>query len=232
MSDTPPRGVVGLLTAQALAFGVTLALLIIPANALFLDAYGSEWLPATYIAIAVFGTRRVRAHRPRGAPYETRSCRDREPRHPRLALRRVLADPRGGRRLGVGGPPRAVPDRAPAGLRLHRRTGRQAARRPADEGAVPSRRLGLRRRVPPRRPPRHPAPRPARFDRAPAARDDRRATRVPRRSSLATERRFPEVRSGPSRTLPAVARPPLRTLFASGLVLLLLVYQVLSAMGS
>ncbi len=56
MSETPPRGVVGLLTAQALAFGVTLALLIIPANALFLDAYGSEWLPATYIAIAVFGT--------------------------------------------------------------------------------------------------------------------------------------------------------------------------------
>ena len=56
MSDTPPGGVVGLLTAQALAFGVSLALLIIPANALFLDAYGSEWLPATYIAIAVFGS--------------------------------------------------------------------------------------------------------------------------------------------------------------------------------
>ena len=56
MSDAPPRGVVGLLTAQALAFGVTLALLIIPANALFLDAYGSKWLPATYIAIAVFGS--------------------------------------------------------------------------------------------------------------------------------------------------------------------------------
>ena len=50
MTSAPPRGVVGLLTAQALAFGVTLALLVIPANALFLDAYGSEWLPATYIA--------------------------------------------------------------------------------------------------------------------------------------------------------------------------------------
>ena len=34
---------------------MTLALLIIPANALFLDA-GAEWLPATYIAIAVIGT--------------------------------------------------------------------------------------------------------------------------------------------------------------------------------
>ena len=33
-----------------------LALVVIPANALFLDAYGAKWLPATYIAIAVFGT--------------------------------------------------------------------------------------------------------------------------------------------------------------------------------
>ena len=50
------RGVVALLTTQALAFGVMLALVVIPANALFLDAYGAEWLPATYIAIAVVGT--------------------------------------------------------------------------------------------------------------------------------------------------------------------------------
>ena len=56
MSDTPRRGVVALLTGQALAFGVMLALVVIPANALFLDAYGAKWLPATYIAIAVFGT--------------------------------------------------------------------------------------------------------------------------------------------------------------------------------
>jgi len=44
-----------LLTSQALAFGVMLALVVIPANALFLDAYGAKWLPATYIGIAVFG---------------------------------------------------------------------------------------------------------------------------------------------------------------------------------
>ena len=50
MSAAPPRGVIAFLTAQALAFGVTLALLLVPANALFLDEYGSEWLPATYIA--------------------------------------------------------------------------------------------------------------------------------------------------------------------------------------
>ena len=56
MSDRPPRWVVPLLTGQAVAFGVTLALLIVPANAIFLDAYGSEWLPATYIAIAVVGS--------------------------------------------------------------------------------------------------------------------------------------------------------------------------------
>ena len=56
MSSRHPRAVARLLTAQTLAFGVTLALLIIPANSLFLDAYGSEWLPATYIAIAIVGS--------------------------------------------------------------------------------------------------------------------------------------------------------------------------------
>jgi hypothetical protein len=56
VTATPARDVIALLTAQALAFGVMLALLIIPANALFLNAYGSKWLPATYIAIAVFDT--------------------------------------------------------------------------------------------------------------------------------------------------------------------------------
>ena len=49
---------------------------------------------------------------------------------------------------------------------------------------------------------------------------------------LETERRFPEVRSAPAETSQDTARPSARTLFASGLVLLLLVYQVLSAMGS
>ena len=49
---------------------------------------------------------------------------------------------------------------------------------------------------------------------------------------LETERRFPEVRAASTEDAPAVERPPLRTLFASGVVLLLLLYQVLSAMGS
>ena len=68
MSNTPERGVIALLTAQALAFGVMLALLVVPANALFLDAYGAKWLPATYIAHRRLRHRRVRAHRPGGAP--------------------------------------------------------------------------------------------------------------------------------------------------------------------
>lgn len=53
--DRATRSVVLLLTAQAFAFGVTMALLLVPANALFLDEYASTWLPATYIAIAVIG---------------------------------------------------------------------------------------------------------------------------------------------------------------------------------
>ena len=49
------RTAVRLLTAQAVAFGMTMALLIIPANSLFLDTYGAQWLPATYIAVAIAG---------------------------------------------------------------------------------------------------------------------------------------------------------------------------------
>ena len=47
-----------------------------------------------------------------------------------------------------------------------------------------------------------------------------------------TEQRFPEIRAAPAQASPEVDRPSSRVLFASGLVLLLLVYQVLSAMGS
>ena len=51
----PSRRAARLLMAQAFAFGVTMALLLVVGNALFLDAYGSEWLPATYVAVAVVG---------------------------------------------------------------------------------------------------------------------------------------------------------------------------------
>ena len=103
MNGAPPRGVVGLLTAQAFAFGVTLALLLVPANSLFLDAYGSEWLPVTYIAIAVVGQRSRRAHRPRGAQDAPHPCRNRQPRRLRRVLRGVMGDPRRRGRRGCRG---------------------------------------------------------------------------------------------------------------------------------
>ncbi|MGE5274515.1 MAG: hypothetical protein ACM3QU_12270 [Verrucomicrobiota bacterium] len=56
MSEPRPRQVVALLAGQAFAFGLGESLLLITANAIFLDAYGSKWLPLTYIAIAVVGT--------------------------------------------------------------------------------------------------------------------------------------------------------------------------------
>ena len=154
VTSAPPRGVVGLLTAQALAFGVTLALLVIPANALFLDAYGSEWLPATYIATAVVGSLAsifiARAAR------QTRLVRlaTVSARRARRRVRGVVGDPDRRRRLGLGGPARRVPDRAPAWLRVHRWPGRPAPRRATDEGAVPAHRVGVRRRVLRRRPAR------------------------------------------------------------------------------
>jgi hypothetical protein len=43
------------LTAQAVVFGAMAALLGIVANTMFLDTYGSEWLPVTYIAIGIAG---------------------------------------------------------------------------------------------------------------------------------------------------------------------------------
>ena len=49
------RANVALLAAQAVFFGVTSALLVIPANGIFLAAYGAEWLPLTYIGIAILG---------------------------------------------------------------------------------------------------------------------------------------------------------------------------------
>ncbi len=38
-----------------MAFGVAVALLVIPATSIFLHAYGSEWLPVSYIAVAIVG---------------------------------------------------------------------------------------------------------------------------------------------------------------------------------
>ena len=55
MSAPVPRRVIALLASQAFAFGLGESLLLIVANAIFLDAYGSKWLPLTYVGIAVAG---------------------------------------------------------------------------------------------------------------------------------------------------------------------------------
>lgn len=65
-----PGRAVRLLAAQAFVFGLSESLLVIAANSIFLAAYGSRWLPLTFVAIALFGTlvatwiARVVRHRP------------------------------------------------------------------------------------------------------------------------------------------------------------------------
>ena len=122
----------------------------------------------------------VRVDRPGGAAHEAGSRRHGEPLRHRRPLRRVVADPRGRRSLGVGRPAGAVPDRAPAGIRVHRRTGGPAPGRAADERAISTGRGRVLGRVLPRRPPRFPPPRPAGLDRELAARYDGRTARVSR----------------------------------------------------
>ena len=58
MTDAPQKGEsYSLLTAQAArSRGHSARFFVVPANSIFLNAYGSKWLPATYIAIAVLGS--------------------------------------------------------------------------------------------------------------------------------------------------------------------------------
>ncbi len=53
--DSPIRSRLVLLIGQSFSFGLTLALLIIAASAIFLSAFGSGRLPYTYIAVALLG---------------------------------------------------------------------------------------------------------------------------------------------------------------------------------
>jgi hypothetical protein len=231
MTDAPPRGVVVLLAAQAFAFGVTLALLVVPANSIFLDAYGSKWLPATYIAIAVTGSA--------AAALIARAAR-------RTQLVRVATVT-----LGVFAALFAVswPILVAGGVWMSAvllvafpivlqmgfvflggQAGRLLDVRQMKAlfprivsgfaiGFLVGGLLGI--------------PLLAIFG---STAHLLVATAVAQLAFLAllvwTERRFPEVRAPSSGNLPTVARPPLRLLFASGIALLLLVYQLLSAMGS
>ena len=231
MSNTPERGVIALLTGQALAFGVMLALLVIPANALFLDAYGSKWLPATYIAVAVFGTGASAlvaraARRTRLVRVATVSLSALAVLYAASWLILVV----GGvwvsavllvlfpiaLQMGfvfIGGQAGRLLDVRQMKERFPRVVGGFSV------GFLLGGLLGI--------------PLLALLG---STEHLLLATTAAQLAFLglllATERRFPEMRSAPAEASQHAARPPARTLFASGLVLLLLVYQVLSAMGS
>ena len=231
MRGTPERAIVALLTAQAIAFGVMLALVVIPANTLFLDAYGAKWLPATYIAIAVFGTgasaliaraaRRTTLVRVataslsalaalyaaswlilvEGGVWVSAALLVLFPIALQIGF--VFIGGQAGRLLDV----RQMKERFPRvvlGFSVGFLVGGLLGF-PLLALLGSTEQLLLGATV---------------------------AELAFVGLMLATERTFPEVRSVPSGTSHEAPRPPARTLFASGLVLLLLVYQVLSAMGS
>ncbi len=52
--DSPHRRIL-VLSAQAFALGLTIAWILIPASAIFLEAYGSDLLPVTYIGAGIAG---------------------------------------------------------------------------------------------------------------------------------------------------------------------------------
>ena len=129
-------GAVPWLTAQALLFGAWPRCSGVVANAMFLDAYGAGWLPATYIAIGIAGI--VVS----GTVARTAQRFDLVG----LAVTVLggaaagigiawVAGPRRVRALGLDPAPRPVPDPHPARLRVHRRAGgpdprhRRASRR-------------------------------------------------------------------------------------------------------
>jgi hypothetical protein len=231
VSESAPRGVVGLLTAQGFAFGVTLALLLVPANSIFLDAYGSEWLPATYVAIAVVGS--AAAALIARAARRTRLVRVATVTLGAFAVAFAVAWPilvaggvwasavllvlfpivlqvgfvfvggQAGRLLDVR-QLKALFPRIVSGFAIGFLVGGLL-------GIPLLALLGSTEHL-------------------------LVATAAAQLAFLAlllvTERRFPEVRAAQPDDAPAVARPPLRLLFASGIALLLLAYQVLSAMGS
>ncbi len=231
MSDSPPRGVVALLTAQGFAFGVTLALLVIPANSIFLDAYGSEWLPVTYIAIAVVGTG-VSALIARAAR-RTRLVQVATATLGAFALLFAVSWPilvAGGVwvsavllvvfpiALQVG----FVFIGGQAGRLLDIRQMKELFPRIVSGFAVGFLIGGLLG-----------IPLLAVLG---STEHLLVATTVAQLTFLGllllTERRFPEVQVRSADDAPTIARPPLRMLFATGIALLLLGYQVLSAMGS
>ena len=231
MTGKPERAIIGLLTSQALAFGVMLALVVVPANTLFLDAYGAKWLPATYIGIAVFGTAA-------SALIARAARRTRLVRVATVSLLGVavlyaaswLILVAGGvwvsalllvlfpiaLQIGfvfIGGQAGRLLDVRQMKERFPRVVGGFSV------GFLIGGLLGIPLLI------------------LLGSTENLLLGAVVAQLAflgllLETERRFPEVRSGAAEATHEAARPPARALFSSGLVLLLLVYQVLSAMGS
>ena len=236
------RAAVRWLTSQSLVFGAMAALLGIVANAMFLDAYGSAWLPVTYIAIGVVGfvvsgaVARSAQRFDLVADRRGGAGRSRGPHRRRVAHRR-------GRRRGVGvrAAAGAVPDPDPARVRVHRRPGRPAAGHLGDQAQLPAHHGGVSGRcvaggvlggwlvsVT------------GRTDALLLATAAAQATFA--LLVLATERRHPaELAAGgrssdddraPARRRRSPGRPSTRWLLRSRFVTLILAYQVLSALGS
>jgi hypothetical protein len=231
VNERTEHAVIRLLTAQALVFGVTLALLVVPANSLFLNAYGSKWLPATYIAIAVVGSgasaliasaaRRTRLVRVATASLVTLAVLYAASWAILVAggawvsalllvlfpialqMGFVFIGGQAGRLLDV----RVLKERFPRIV-----TGFSV-------GFLLGSLLGI--------------PLLALLGSTEHLLLATTAAQVAFLGLLlATERRFPEARAARAESSPEVARPSARVVFASSLVLLLLAYQVLSAMGS
>ena len=226
------RATVLLLAAQAVWFGVAAALLVIPANGIFLAAYGAEWLPLTYVGIALLGTTVsvVIARSLRRWTLPTVSI---------AVLAAFAADAAGHlgghRRHGIGvalgGPADDVPDPAPARVRDHRRPGRTAPRPPADQAVLPPDRRRLRRRLHGRRLRRGAAARPAR--------SPEHLVVVSAASCVVfmglvgvTARRRPAELTVVDRPAETTQPAPCARCSRPDFVVLVFVYQMLSAMGS
>ena len=232
MSATPERGVIALLIAQALAFGVMLALVVVPANAIFLDAYGAKWLPATYIGIAVVGTA--------ASAFIARAARrTRLVRVATVSLSAIAVLYAASWLILLGGGvwvSAALLVLFPIALQMGfvfigGQAGRLLDVRQMKErfprvvggfsiGFLVGGLLGI-----------------PLLDLLGSTENLLLGTTAAQLAFLGlllvTERRFPEVRAAPAETAhEPVARPSARVLFGSGLVLIVLIYQVLSAMGS
>ena len=227
-----------LLGGQTIVLGLTMAFLVVPASALFLDEYGAQALPYVYLAVAASGV-------------AVSSAMSRAQR--RHSLARVAVSVVGSYLVAIAAGwlvlvgldglwvtfpllvlfPLVDPDR----LRAGGHAGRPAARRSPDEGALPADSRRLLGRIRTRRPRRRRAGLPVRRAAQPprCRRAGRRPHARPRRRDLAAfpgrAARPPGARpTSPSRSwTPAVGAAGGARSWPTGWCALILTYQLLSA---